>query len=113
MPLKVMTIVGTRPEIIRLSRTIAELDRHVEHVLVHTGQNFDYELNEIFFEQLGIRKPDHFLEAATCGRAKIVGDEVEISEADGWHWRPHPSTATRRCSASAVVPLSCTIATRR
>ena len=55
--LKVMTIVGTRPEIIRLSRVIAELDRHCEHVLVHTGQNYDYELNQIFFDELGIRKP--------------------------------------------------------
>ena len=59
--LKVMTVVGTRPEIIRLSRCIAQLDQHCEHVLVHTGQNYDYELNEVFFEQLGIRKPDHFL----------------------------------------------------
>ena len=58
--LKVMTIVGTRPEIIRLSRTIAKLDAHCEHVLVHTGQNYDYELNEVFFSELGIRKPDMF-----------------------------------------------------
>jgi UDP-N-acetylglucosamine 2-epimerase (non-hydrolysing) len=62
--LKVMTIVGTRPEIIRLSRVMAVLDRDSDHVLVHTGQNYDYELNEIFFEQLELRKPDHFLEAA-------------------------------------------------
>lgn len=61
--MKVMTIVGTRPEIIRLSRVIAALDRHVEHVLVHTGQNYDYELNRIFFEDLEIRNPDHLLEA--------------------------------------------------
>ena len=59
--LKVMTILGTRPEIIRLSRVMARLDSHVERVIVHTGQNWDYELNEIFFEDLGVRKPDHFL----------------------------------------------------
>ena len=59
--MKVMTIVGTRPEIIRLSRVMAVLDACVEHVLVHTGQNYDYELNEIFFDDLEIRKPDHFL----------------------------------------------------
>src|SRR3954466_10753812 len=64
MALKVMTIVGTRPEVIKLSRVIAELDRRLKHVLVHTGQNHDYELNEVFFEGLGIRKPDHFLAAA-------------------------------------------------
>ena len=60
--LKVMTIVGTRPEIIKLSRVINELDQNVEHTIVHTDQNYDYELNEIFFEQLNIRKPDIFLE---------------------------------------------------
>lgn len=59
--LKVMTILGTRPEIIRLSRVMARLDRHADHVLVHTGQNWDYELNEVFFQDLGLRKPDHFL----------------------------------------------------
>ena len=58
--LKVMTIVGTRPEIIRLSRTIAKLDTFCQHTLVHTGQNYDYDLNEIFFSDLGIRKPDVF-----------------------------------------------------
>ena len=68
--LKVMTIVGTRPEIIKLSRVIAELDRTVEHVLVHTGQNYDYELNEIFFDELGIRKPDHFLERRAADRRR-------------------------------------------
>lgn len=65
MPLKVMTIVGTRPELIKLSRVIAQLDAHSDHVLVHTGQNYDYELNEIFFKDLSIRKPDHFL---SCGK---------------------------------------------
>ena len=71
--LKVMTIVGTRPEIIRLSRVLAKLDEHTEHVLVHTGQNYDYELNQIFFDDLGISKPDHFLEAAGSTAAETVG----------------------------------------
>jgi UDP-N-acetylglucosamine 2-epimerase len=80
--LKVMTIVGTRPEIIRLSRVIEKLDRHCEHVLVHTGQNYDYELNELFFADLGIRRPDKFLAAAgataaeTIGRVIIEADQV-------------------------------------
>jgi UDP-N-acetylglucosamine 2-epimerase len=74
--LKVMTVVGTRPEIIRLSRCIAQLDQHTEHVLVHTGQNFDYELNEVFFEQLSIRKPDHFLGAAGETPAETIGQVI-------------------------------------
>jgi len=80
MKMKVMTIVGTRPEIIKLSRVIAELDRHVDHALVHTGQNYDYELNEVFFEELAIRKPDHFLNAAGDSPAKTIG--TVISKAD-------------------------------
>jgi UDP-N-acetylglucosamine 2-epimerase (non-hydrolysing) len=71
--LKVMTVVGTRPEIIRLSRVIALLDQHVSHTLVHTGQNYDYELNEIFFKDLGLRKPDHFLGAAGETAAETIG----------------------------------------
>ncbi|MBV5341174.1 MAG: UDP-N-acetylglucosamine 2-epimerase (non-hydrolyzing) [Deltaproteobacteria bacterium] len=78
--LRVMTIVGTRPEIIRLSRVLAKLDEHTEHVLVHTGQNYDYELNQIFFDDLDIRKPDHFLEAAGSTAAETVG--LIISKAD-------------------------------
>ena len=78
--MKVVTIVGTRPEIIRLSRVMAALDRHVEHVLVHTGQNYDYELNEIFFEDLEIRKPDHFLNAAGATAAETIG--LVIAKAD-------------------------------
>ncbi|MEN7526111.1 UDP-N-acetylglucosamine 2-epimerase (non-hydrolyzing) [Cupriavidus sp. DL-D2] len=80
--LKVMTVVGTRPEIIRLSRVLARLDEYCEHVLVHTGQNYDYELNQIFFDDLSIRKPDHFLNAAggsaaeTIGKIIIAMDEV-------------------------------------
>ncbi|MBS1503228.1 MAG: UDP-N-acetylglucosamine 2-epimerase, partial [Bacteroidetes bacterium] len=73
--LKVMTVVGTRPEIIRLSRVMAALDRSdaIEHILVHTGQNYDYELNEIFFEDLGIRRPDHFLNAAGATATETIG----------------------------------------
>ena len=71
--LKVMTVVGTRPEIIRLSRVLARLDEHCEHVIVHTGQNYDYELNQIFFDDLGIRKPNHFLNAAGGSAAETIG----------------------------------------
>lgn len=73
--LKVLTVVGTRPEIIRLSRVLARLDEStaIEHVLVHTGQNYDYELNQIFFEDLGLRKPDHFLEAAGKTATETIG----------------------------------------
>jgi UDP-N-acetylglucosamine 2-epimerase len=74
--LKVMTVVGTRPEIIRLARVMTALDRHCEHVLVHTGQNYDYELNQIFFDDLGIRKPDHFLEAAGANAAETIGQII-------------------------------------
>ena len=79
--MKVMTILGTRPEIIKLSRVIAELDRHADHVLIHTGQNFDYELNEIFFQDLGIRKPDHFLEVAGGTLAETIGNVIIRSDA--------------------------------
>lgn len=74
--LRVMTVVGTRPEIIRLSRTIDKLDRYCDHLLVHTGQNYDYELNGIFFEDLGIRKPDYFLEAAGKTGAQTIGQVI-------------------------------------
>ncbi len=78
--MKVMTIVGTRPEIIKLSRVINELDKFTDHVLVHTGQNFDYELNEIFFNQLDIRKPDYFLEAAKENAAATIAAVIEKSD---------------------------------
>jgi UDP-N-acetylglucosamine 2-epimerase len=78
---KVMTIVGTRPELIKMSRVIAEFDRHTNHILVHTGQNFDYELNEIFFEDMGIRKPDHFLKAVGENAAQTIGRVIELSDA--------------------------------
>ena len=74
--LKVLTVVGTRPEIIRLSRVLARLDEHCEHILVHTGQNYDYELNQIFFDDLGIRKPDHFLNAAGSNGAETIGNVI-------------------------------------
>ena len=74
--IKVVTVVGTRPEIIRLARVIVKLDKHCEHILVHTGQNYDYELNEIFFQDLGIRKPDHFLEAAGANGAETIGNVI-------------------------------------
>lgn len=75
-----MTIVGTRPEIIRLSRVLTKLDAYTDHILVHTGQNYDYELNEIFFEDLDIRKPNHFLDAAGVTPAETVGQV--LSKAD-------------------------------
>ncbi|QEA13269.1 non-hydrolyzing UDP-N-acetylglucosamine 2-epimerase [Comamonas flocculans] len=74
--LKIMTVVGTRPEIIRLSRVLARLDEHCDHVLVHTGQNYDYELNQIFFDDLGIRKPDYFLNAAGGNAAETIGNII-------------------------------------
>lgn len=74
--LKIMTIVGTRPELIKMSRVIAEFDRHTRHVLVHTGQNYDYELNQVFFDDLGIRKPDYFLEAVGENAAQTIGQVI-------------------------------------
>lgn len=73
-PFKVLTVVGTRPELIRLSRVLAALDRYTDHVLVHTGQNYDYELNQVFFEDLSIRKPAHFLEAAGATAIETIGN---------------------------------------
>jgi UDP-N-acetylglucosamine 2-epimerase (non-hydrolysing) len=74
--LKVVTVIGTRPEIIRLSRVITKLDKYCDHVLVHTGQNYDYELNEIFFQDLEIRKPDYFLEVAGTSGAETIGNVI-------------------------------------
>lgn len=79
--LKVMTVVGTRPEIIRLSRVLARLDEATDHCLVHTGQNYDYELNQVFFDDLDLRKPDHFLNAAAGGAAQTIG--AIIAAVDG------------------------------
>jgi UDP-N-acetylglucosamine 2-epimerase (non-hydrolysing) len=79
--LKVLTVVGTRPEIIRLAATIKRLDASTDHVLVHTGQNYDYELNEVFFEDLGLRRPDHFLEADTSSLGAVLGSVLTKVEA--------------------------------
>lgn len=79
--LKVMTVVGTRPEIIRLSRVMTKLDEHTDHVLVHTGQNYDYELNQVFFNDLGLRAPDHFLEAAGGSAAETIGRVIMAVDA--------------------------------
>ena len=78
--LKVMTIVGTRPELIKMSRVIAELDQYTKHVLVHTGQNYDYELNQVFFEDLGIRKPNYFLEVVGGSTAQTIARVIEKSD---------------------------------
>lgn len=78
--IKVMTIVGTRPELIKMSRVIAEFDAHVNHVLIHTGQNYDYELNQLFFDDLKIRKPDFFLEAVGENAAKTIARVIEKSD---------------------------------
>ena len=78
--LKVITIVGTRPEIIKLSQVMKELDRHLDHTIIHTGQNYDYELNELFFEQLDIRKPDIFLEAVKGSPSETIGDIISKSD---------------------------------
>jgi UDP-N-acetylglucosamine 2-epimerase (non-hydrolysing) len=74
--LKVLTVIGTRPEIIRLSRVMARLDEHCDHVVVHTGQNYDYELNQVFFDDLGVRRPDRFLNAAGATAAETIGNVV-------------------------------------
>ena len=76
--MKVVTLVGTRPELIKLSLTIAELDRQVDHRLVHSGQNYDFELNQVFFEELGIRKPDHFLDASGGSAARTIAKVIEL-----------------------------------
>jgi UDP-N-acetylglucosamine 2-epimerase len=78
--MKVMTIVGTRPEVIKLSRVIARLDDACDHVLVHTGQNFDRELNQVFFDELGIRPPDHYLDVAGERLAETVGNVIVRSD---------------------------------
>ena len=77
---KIMTIVGTRPEIIKMSRVIYEFDKHTDHILVHTGQNYDYELNEVFFKELDIRKPDYFLNAARKNVAETIGNVISESD---------------------------------
>jgi UDP-N-acetylglucosamine 2-epimerase len=78
--MKVMTVVGTRPEIIKLSLVIKELDKCTEHILVHTGQNYDYELNQIFFDQLKLRKPDHFLNSVGSTVAETIGNVIKLTD---------------------------------
>ena len=77
---KVMTILGTRPEIIKMSRIISEIDKFFDHTLVHTGQNYDYELNEIFFNDLEVRKPDQFLDVASDSVGETIGNIISKSE---------------------------------
>ena len=78
--MKIMTIVGTRPELIKLSLVIKELDKFTDHTLVHTGQNYDYELNNIFFHEMGIREPNFYLNISTSGTAKAIGDIIYKSD---------------------------------
>jgi len=78
--MKVMTVVGTRPEVIRLSRVMARLDESVTHVLVHTGQNWDYRLNGIFFDEMGLRAPDHVLGVDTSSLGAVLGDTLRKTE---------------------------------
>jgi len=92
--MKVMTVVGTRPEIIKLSQVIKQLDEYTNHIIVHTGQNYDYELNELFFEQLDIRKPDIFLEAVKGTPSETIGDIISkidkvFSERDKQRYKSH------------------------
>src|SRR5690606_41623153 len=79
--LKVMTLVGTRPELIKMSRVIAELDRQVNHVLVHSGQNYDFELNQVFFDDLEIRKPEHFLAGPGDTAAQTIAEDIRKAHA--------------------------------
>lgn len=105
MKLKVMTVVGTRPEIIRLSRVVAKLDEHCEHVIVHTGQNYDYELNQIFFDDLAIRMPDRFLNAAGASGAETIGKVIIAVDAVLAVEKPHAMLVlgdTNSCMA--VIP---------
>lgn len=103
--LKVMTIVGTRPEIIRLSRVIAKLDQYCDHILVHTGQNYDYELNEIFFKELGIRNPDVFLEAAGETAAQTIGKVIMAADVAFEQYQPQALLVLGDTnSALSVIP---------
>jgi len=105
--LKVLTVVGTRPEIIRLSRVMAALDEHCDHVLVHTGQNYDYELNQVFFDDLGVRKPDYFLNSAegSTGAANTIGNLITAVDGVLAHVKPDAMLVlgdTNSCMA--VIP---------
>ena len=78
--MRVMTVIGTRPEIIRLSSTIKKLDHYFDHILVHTGQNYDYDLNQVFFEDLGLREPNEYLNAAGATAAETIGNVISFSD---------------------------------
>lgn len=86
--MRVMTVIGTRPEIIRLSSTIKKLDHYFDHILVHTGQNYDYELNQVFFEDLGLREPDEYLNAAGANAAETIGNVISTSDKIFEKYRP-------------------------
>ena len=86
--MRVMTVIGTRPEIIRLSSTIKKLDHYFDHILVHTGQNYDYELNQVFFEDLGLREPDEYLNAAGANAAETIGNVISASDKIFEKYRP-------------------------
>src|SRR6266511_1885105 len=100
---KVMTFVGTRPEIIRLSRVLARLDETVDHVLVHTGQNYDYELNGIFFQELDIRSPDHFLAVDTSSLGRVLGETLSRREQVLNAKRPDPVLKLGDTNSSIAV----------
>lgn len=104
--LKVVTVVGTRPEIIRLAATIKRLDKYMDHVLVHTGQNYDYELNEIFFDDLGLRKPDHFLAADVSSLGTVLGSILMKVEAVLLHEKPDAMVVlgdTNSCISAVIA----------
>ena len=105
--MRIMTIIGTRPEIIRLSEIIKKPDRYADHTLVHTGQNFDYELNEIFFSDMQIRKPDRFLDVARDTPAKTMASIIETSDAAFEDYKPDALLILGDTnSALAAIPLS-------
>ena len=89
MPKKIMTIVGTRPELIKMCCVIERLDRETDHILVHTGQNYDYELSQVFFDDLGIRKPDHFLSAAGDNAAETIANTIVKADKVLQHEKPN------------------------
>jgi len=102
--LKVMTVIGTRPEIIRLSEVIKKCDKYFDQILVHTGQNYDYTLNQIFFEDLELRQPDYFLEAVGADLGETIGNIIAKSYKLMMEVKPAFSAASR--ILGAVLPMS-------
>ena len=96
--MKILTVVGTRPEIIRLSQVIQKLELHTDHKLVHTGQNYDYELSEIFFKDLGLRKPDYFLDSAQGSAAQTIGQIIQ-KVGTGKIFAPHRYFSAKQISS--------------